>query len=32
VPWRYGEVGDELAPGGEAFGISIGATLGSGRF
>jgi len=30
--WVYGDPGDELAPNGTAFGISLGATLGSGRF
>jgi len=30
--WAYGEQGDELAPNGRAYGVSIGATLGSGRF
>ena len=30
--WAYGGQGDELAPNGRTWGVSIGATLGSGRF
>jgi hypothetical protein len=32
VPWRYGQEGDELAPNGQTVGVSISATLGSGKF
>jgi hypothetical protein len=32
VLWAYGQPGDELAPDGRSYGVSIGATLGNGKF